>query len=104
MDAFEPWLVRRVAQAVEAGEVPASLLTELQAEIESARERPQEESHAEAVQDIAEKLNIPLERAKHMLATLEAQPSVIREVFMRRIALAWLDGHQEAYRRQNASH
>jgi hypothetical protein len=30
---FETWLLRRVAQAVEAGEVPASLLTELQAEL-----------------------------------------------------------------------
>jgi DNA-directed RNA polymerase specialized sigma subunit len=92
MDSFETWLLRRVAQAVEAGEVPSSLLTELQAEIEAARERPQEEGRAEAVQDIAEKLGIPLKQAEHMLATLEAQPTVTRELLMRRIAEAWLEG------------
>ncbi len=36
-DSFESWLLRRVAQAVEAGEVPEALLTELQAELEAAQ-------------------------------------------------------------------
>jgi len=36
METFETWLLRRVAQAVEAGEVPEALLMELQAEIEAA--------------------------------------------------------------------
>lgn len=88
MDAFEVWLLRRVAQAVEAGGVPGSLLTQLQAEIDAARERPQEEGHAEAVQDIAERLNIPLKRAEDMLAESEAQPTVTRERLMRRIVEA----------------
>ncbi len=39
-ESFESWLLRRVAQAVEGGEVPAALLTELPAEIEAARDRP----------------------------------------------------------------
>jgi hypothetical protein len=54
MDAFESWLVRRVGQAVEAGEVPADLLTELRAELDAALERPQEEGHAAAVRQIAD--------------------------------------------------
>ena len=34
LENFETWLLHRVAQAVEAAEIPADLLTELQAEIE----------------------------------------------------------------------
>jgi hypothetical protein len=37
LDGFETWLLRRVAQAVEAGEVSAELLTKLQAACEAAR-------------------------------------------------------------------
>ena len=50
------------------------------------------------MQDIAERLNIPLERADHMLAGLEAQPTVTRELLMRRVAEAWLEGQRRAYR------
>jgi hypothetical protein len=46
---FEAWLLRRMTQAVEAGEVSGNLLTELQAEIEAAREEPQEEGEAAAI-------------------------------------------------------
>ncbi len=92
MESFESWLLCRVAQAVEADEVPAALLTELQAEIEAARDRPQEESHAEAVRDMADRLGIPLAEAERALAGLEAQPTVTRELLMRRIAEAWLGG------------
>lgn len=53
MDTFEPWLLRRVAQAVEAGEVPAGFLTELHAELAAAQARPQEEGRAAAIQHIA---------------------------------------------------
>ncbi len=41
-EGFEPWLLRRVAQAIETGEVPVDSLTELHAELAGARERPQE--------------------------------------------------------------
>jgi DNA-binding IclR family transcriptional regulator len=44
------------------------------------------------VQDIAEKLDIPPKQAEHMLATLEAQPTVTRELLVRRSAQAWLEG------------
>jgi hypothetical protein len=36
MENFEPWLLHRVAQPVEAGEVSADLLAALLAEIEAA--------------------------------------------------------------------
>jgi hypothetical protein len=97
LEAFAAWLLRRVAQAVEAGEVPGSLLTELQAEIEAARARPHKEGHAEAVRDIAARLEIPLEQAEKSLTALEAQPTVTRELLMRRVAEAWLKGQGEAW-------
>ncbi len=99
-EAFEVWLLRRVAQAVEADEVPATLLTELQAEIEAARERPQQQGHVTAVRQIADLAGVSEEQAADTLAAIEAQPSVTREMLMRRIAEAWLEGHQKTYRTQ----
>ncbi len=97
MNTFESWLLHRVAQAVEAGEVPAALLADLQAEIETARERSQEASHAEAVRDLAERLGIPVAEADRALAAIEAQPTVTRELLMRRIAEVWLEGQRTAW-------
>lgn len=97
MEPFEIWLLRRVAQDVETWEVRADLLTELMGEIEAAKDRPQEESHAEAVRDITEGLGIPLTEAERALAALEPQPTVTREILMRRIADAWLEGHWRAW-------
>ncbi len=94
MEAFETWLRRRVAQAVEAGEVSADLLTELQGELEAARERPQAQSQADTVQDIAVELQMPIEKVEAGLTALEAQPRVNREVLMRQIAEAWLEAQR----------
>ncbi len=82
--------------AVEARDEPASLLSELQAAMEEARDRPQDESHAEAVRDLAVQLAIPLVEAERALAGLEAQPTVTRELIMGRIAEAWLEGQRGA--------
>ena len=60
------------------------------------RERPAAEGHAEAVREVAETLGIPLEQAEGSLATLGAQPGVIWELVMRRIAEAWLGGQRRA--------
>lgn len=62
METFETWLLYRVAQAIEAGEVPADLLAELRAEFESSRKKPPEQSQADAVRDISLKLRTPVER------------------------------------------
>ncbi len=99
MPVFESWLLRRVAQAVEAGEVSATLLTDLQAEIETARDKPQAEAHAEAVQDIADRLAMPPEKVEAGLAALEVQPSVTRELLMRRFVETWLAEQRKAYLR-----
>jgi hypothetical protein len=98
MDTFKPWLLHRVAQAVEAGEVPVDLLVELQAAFEAAREKPQEEGHAAAVQDIAQVMEVPLEETEGGLRALEALPTVTRELLMRRVAEAWLEGQRKVCR------
>ncbi len=98
LENFEPWLLHRVAQAVEAGEVSAGLVTDLQAELAAARERPQEEGHAAAIQHIADLAGVPEEEAAKTLAAIEAQPSVARALLMRRFVEAWLEGQRRAYR------
>ena len=69
--AIDSWLLRRVAQAVEAGDVSADLLTELQAEIDVTRERPQAESHASAIQTIADIAGVPEAEARSALEAIE---------------------------------
>ncbi len=96
LESFETWLLRRVAQAVEAGEVSGDLLAELQAEFEASREKSPEQSHSDAAQDVALELDLSIEKVEAGLAALETQPRVIREHLMRRIAKAWLEGERRA--------
>ena len=94
-EPFETWLLHRVAQAVEAREVSADLLTELQAEMERVRDLPQEEGQALAVQEIAERWGVPVKRFEHLLAAFEAQPTVARHLLLRRLATPGLAGQRE---------
>ncbi len=96
-EPFETWLLHRVAEAVEAGEVSADLLAELHAEIAEARERPPEERHALALMELADRVNLPVDRLTELLATLEAQPTATRELVLRRFVEAWLMHQREAY-------
>lgn len=94
-DPFETWLLHRVAEAVEAGEVSADLLAEIHAEIADARERPAEERCALALMELAERVHLPVDRLTELLATLEAQPTVTRELLLRRFVEAWLMHQRE---------
>jgi hypothetical protein len=96
-EPFERWLLRRVAEAVEAGEVSADLLTEIHAEMAEARERPPDERHALALMELAERVQLPVDRLMELLATLEAQPRSTRERILRRFVEAWLAQQREAY-------
>jgi hypothetical protein len=100
-EPFEAWLLHRVADAVEGGEVSATLLTELHAEIAEARERPPEERYALALMELAERVNLPVDRLTELLATLEAQPRITRERLLRRFVEAWLMHQREAYEHEN---
>jgi hypothetical protein len=97
LEHMEPWLLHRVAQVVEAGEVSADLLADLLSEFEGAQEKPQEESHADAIQHIADLAGVPEEEAAKTLAAIEAQPSVTRELLMRRFVEAWLERQRNAW-------
>jgi hypothetical protein len=100
LEDFEAWLLHRVAQAVEAAEVSADLLVELQAVIESAREAPQEASEAAAIHQVAELVGISEEKAARALSAIETHTTRVRHRLLRGIAEAWLKDHQEAYRRR----
>jgi hypothetical protein len=97
MHAFESWLLHRVAQAVEAGDVPGDLLTELQAELVAARESPQGEGHAAANRQIADLADVDREKAAEALAAIEAQPTVTQELMMRRVPKVSVGRHWEIW-------
>jgi hypothetical protein len=74
-DAFETWLLRRVAEAVEGAEVSADLLTELQAEIADARARPPDTRDTLALMELAERVSLPVDHLTELLATPVARRS-----------------------------
>jgi hypothetical protein len=59
------------------------------------------ERHALALMALADGVNLPVDRLMELLAILEAQPTVTRELFLRRFVEAWLIHQREAY---NADH
>jgi HAMP domain-containing protein len=95
--AFETWRLHRVAHAVEAGEVSADLLADIHAAMAATYARPPEARHALALMELAERVNLPVDRLTELLATLEAQPPTVRERFLRRFVEAWLIQQREAY-------
>jgi len=98
MQALESWLLRRLAQAVEAGEAPADLLAELESEFRASQAKPPEQSHADAVRDIAVELQMPIEKVETRLGALEELPQLVRELLLRRIAERWPKAQRKAYR------
>ena len=96
-EAFETWLLHRVAEAVEGNEASATLLTDLHDAIAEAHARPPEARDALALMDLAERVNLPVDHLTELLATLQAQPTVVRERFLRRFVEAWLVHQREAY-------
>lgn len=97
MERFETWLLRRVALAVETGEVSGDLLIELRTEIVRGRALSREDGHARAVQELAERLDVPVAHIEHLLAAFEAQPTVTREQLLQRLAEAWLAEQRKTY-------
>ncbi len=97
LESFESWRLRHVAQAVEAEEVSADLLTELHAEIAAVRVKPQEEGHAAAIQHIANLAGVPEEETAKTLDTIETQPPITRQLLMRRFVEAWLERQRKEH-------
>jgi hypothetical protein len=97
IDTFESWLLRRVSRAVEAGEVSGDLLSELQDEIAAAHERPRNEQHDLAIQELAEQWGLSVGRVQAWVEALDAQPLLVRDLLLRRFVEGWLDAHQKTY-------
>jgi hypothetical protein len=95
-EAFETWLLHRVAEAVEGREVSADLLTDIQAEIAEARERPPEARNALALMELAERINLSVDHLTELLATLQAQSPAVRERLLGQFVEAWLVRQREA--------
>ncbi len=98
MEAFEAWLLRRVTEAVQAGEVPADLLADLRVAIKRVRDLPPEEGHALVIRDIAKRLSVPMDRIEEMRAAFEALPAAQRAPLLRRLVAAWLGGQRRQSR------
>ncbi len=75
----------------------ADLRADLQAEIETARERPQEEGHTAAIRQIADIVGISEERAAGVVAAIEAETMLVRQRLLRRFAEGWIEGQRRAY-------
>jgi hypothetical protein len=63
-----------------------------------ARNLPQEEDHGLTVRDIADRFGLPVDQAETMLAALELQPTVTRELLLRQVVEAWLAGQRTVCR------
>jgi hypothetical protein len=61
-------------------------------EAEVAKGHPQVERYPQAVRDLADQLDMRFRQIQQAPASLEAQPRVMREAVMRRIAVKWLTG------------
>ncbi len=75
LEGFEPWLLRRVAQAVEAGDVPLSLVMELQRQFEATCTTLQDGSRGAAVGEIAEIASVDETAVAETLVAIEGLQS-----------------------------
>jgi len=74
LDTFEPWLLRRVAEAVEAGRSPASLLTELRRRSRRPGGSHRQRDQAAAILQIAQLADVDREKAAEVLASMRPTP------------------------------
>ena len=61
------------------------------------RRLPEPERQALALMELADRVNLSVDRLTELLATLEAQPTATRELILRRFVEAWLMHQREAY-------
>jgi hypothetical protein len=98
LDDFEAWLLRRTADAVEAGDVSETLLRQVWNELETPcgeREPDRRESAIRRLLDLGGVSREEAEAAQHMI---QEYPEEIRRRFTRWLAEGWLRTHRRAYR------
>ena len=102
-ELFEMWLLGRVAEAAEAGEVSGNLLVELEKELGASHTQRQKCGHASAIRSVVDLLGIdPAAGGSQSgrMATHEAS----REQLLRDVAESWLAEQRRAYRRHCSPH
>ncbi len=95
---FGPWLLRRVADAVKARELPGHLLERLRRDLAGAEPTGQAGGDLLSVQEIADLAGVGLAQAAETFAALQQVPGVARERMLRRIAEAWLERQRRLWR------
>jgi len=101
-DLFEMWLLGRVAEAVEAGEVSGDLLMELEKELGTSRTHRPGCGHASAIRSIVDLLGIDPASEGSQNVHLAPQDAS-REELLRDVAESWLAEQRKAYRRHCTS-
>jgi CheY-like chemotaxis protein len=96
-EPFASWLPRRVAEAVQRGEVPAGVLSRLRALLQAGAEASAALPRRAAVGEIAELAGIAPAQAAAVFEALERLPGVAPERLARRIAEAWLERERQQY-------
>jgi hypothetical protein len=97
-DKFATWLLHRIAQAVEAGEVSEALLREVQEELLSQDALFSFDSYEMAVRQLQELGGVSREEADAALEMMREYPEGMGERFIRWLADGWLEGRRRAYR------
>ena len=61
----------------------------------SGRERAKQEAHATAIRHVAQIAGLPDGEVRSALEVIEAQPTLTRDLLIRQIAEAWLEGQRK---------
>ena len=95
--SFGPWLVGRVAAAVQTGELPGHLLERLRRDLADTEPTAQAGGDLLSVREIADLAGVSIAQAAETFAALQQVPGVARERMLRRIAEAWLERQRRRY-------
>ncbi len=102
MDA-ESCLRRRIAQAVEADELPAQLLTDLDTAIAAMRAEPVSARREQTVQFLADVTDLPVATVEQALQAFERGGLQRQERLLQTLLDEWLEAQRRAYLRQRVS-
>ena len=98
LNRFAVWLLRRTAEAVEAGEVSEALLREVREELLTQGKAIQFDKRELAVRLLEDLGGVSKEEADAAVKLMQEYPEGMGERFVRWLAEGWLEGHRRAYR------
>jgi hypothetical protein len=93
---FANWAQRRIAQAIEAGDLGSDLALRFGAQLAAASSLPTRATREVVVERLAETLAIPLGEASEMLDALERLPSDRQVRSLRQTLHQWLESRLRA--------